>query len=155
MNPKGVRATALARAAVAFLTLSPLSAAAEPVTLTLSFNSSDQSLGYLTLVKPFVDAINSDRRGLLKIDVNFSGKLGTPAQQPQLVADGKADIALVIPGIDSKRFPDEAVTELPGLFRDAREASLGSHSSCRGKCAAGIPGLLHHRRGRDPTGNHP
>ncbi len=110
--------------AAVFALLLPLTVAAEPVTLKLSFPSSDRSLGYLTLVKPFVDAINNDRRGLLKIEVYFSGKLGTPAQQPQLVADGKADIAFVIPGIDSKRFPDEAATELPGLFRDAREASL-------------------------------
>ncbi len=104
--------------------LSPPPAAATPVTLKLSFPSSDRSLGYLTLVGPFVDAINNDRRGLLKIEVYFSGTLGTPAEQPQLVADGKADIALVLPGFDSKRFPDQAATELPGLFRDAREASL-------------------------------
>ena len=59
--------------------LLPLTVAAEPVTLKLSFPSSDRSPGYLTLVKPFVDAINNDRRGLLKIEVYFSGKFGTPA----------------------------------------------------------------------------
>ena len=110
--------------AAAIVLLLPLTTAAEPVTLKLSFPSSDRSLGYLTLVKPFVDAINNDRRGLLKIEVYFSGILGTPAEQPQLVAAGIADIAFVIPGFDSKRFPDEAAIELPGLFRDAREASL-------------------------------
>ena len=110
--------------AAAIVLLLPLTTAAEPVTLKLSFPSSDRSLGYLTLVKPFVDAINNDGRGLLKIDVYFSGTLGTPAEQPQLVADGRADIALVLPGFDAKRFPDEAAIELPGLFHDAREASL-------------------------------
>jgi len=122
-NRSIVKALAYISAAVIAL-LPPLTAAAEPATLKLSFPSSDRSLGYLTLVEPFVDAINDDRRGLLKIVVYFSGSLGTPADQPQLVADGKADIALVLPGFDSKRFPDEAAIELPGLFRDAREASL-------------------------------
>ena len=123
MRHAGLLTMIAACSAIASL-LSPTPAVATPVTLKLSFPSSDRSLGYLTLVKPFVDAINNDRRGLLKIEVYFSGILGTPAEQPQLVAAGIADIAFVIPGIDSKRFPDEAATELPGLFRDAREASL-------------------------------
>ena len=55
----------------------------------------------------------------------FGGALGkAPAQQPQLVRDGVADIAYIVPGYTAEQFPDNAVIELPGLFRDQREASL-------------------------------
>jgi len=46
------------------------------------------------------------------------------SQQPDLVLDGKADIAFVVPGYTPARFPDNAVVELPGLFHDTREATL-------------------------------
>jgi len=105
------------------LVLSP-AAAAEPVKLKLSFFSSDTAYLYMGGVKPFVDAVNSEAKGLLHIDVFFRGALGKAAQQPQLVRDGVADIALVVPGYTADQFPDNAVIELPGLFRDQREASL-------------------------------
>ena len=102
----------------------PLPAAAAPVTLKLAFFSSDRSLIYASLVKPFVDAINGDPRGLVKIDVYLSGKLGPNLlQQPQVVSDGTADIALIVPGYAPTLFPDAVVIELPGLFHDALEAS--------------------------------
>jgi TRAP-type C4-dicarboxylate transport system substrate-binding protein len=46
------------------------------------------------------------------------------AQQPDVVLDGKADIAFVVPGYTPARFPDNTVVELPGLFNDTREATL-------------------------------
>jgi TRAP-type C4-dicarboxylate transport system substrate-binding protein len=107
------------------LALLPAAASAtEPAKLKLSFFSSDSALLYLGGVKPFVDAVNSEAKGLLEIEVFFRGALGKPAQQPQLVRDGVADIAFVIPGYTANQFPDNAVIELPGLFRDQREASL-------------------------------
>ena len=105
--------------------LLPIGVAAEPITLKLSFFSSDRHATYLSAVKPFVDAINNESGGLLKINIYFSGKLGSDlAQQPQLVRQGAADIAFIVPGYSPQSFPDTAVLELPGLFRDAREASL-------------------------------
>jgi TRAP-type C4-dicarboxylate transport system substrate-binding protein len=99
--------------------------AAEPVKLKLAFFSSDNASLYNGGVKPFVDAINSEAKGLLEIEVFFRGALGkAPAQQPQLVRDGVADIAFIVPGYTADQFPDNAVIELPGLFRDQREASL-------------------------------
>jgi TRAP-type C4-dicarboxylate transport system substrate-binding protein len=112
-------------AAAAFILLLPFAAAAEPVTLKLSFFTSDRSVAYLTAVKPFVDAINSEGEGLIKIDVYFSGTLGKVQRElPQLVLDGTADIAFIVPGQNPDRFPDNTVIELPGLFRDVREATL-------------------------------
>ena len=116
----------LARCLLFSLTLLPAAASAtEPVRLKLSFFSSDSAILYGGGVKPFVDAVNSKAKGLLEIEVFFSGALGkAPAQQPQLVRDGVADIAFIVPGYTAEQFPDNAVIELPGLFRDQQEASL-------------------------------
>jgi TRAP-type C4-dicarboxylate transport system substrate-binding protein len=100
-------------------------ALAEPVTLKLAYFSSDRTTTYLATVKPFVDAVNAEASELVRIEVYFSGALGkNPAQQLQLVRDGTADLAFVIPGYTPERFPDTRVIELPGLFRDIREATL-------------------------------
>jgi TRAP-type C4-dicarboxylate transport system substrate-binding protein len=97
----------------------------EPIKLKLSYFSSDRTMLYLAGVKPLVDAINAEAKDLVEIEVYFSGALGkAPAQQAQLVTDGVADLAYIIPGYTADRFPDNAVIELPGLFRDQREASL-------------------------------
>jgi TRAP-type C4-dicarboxylate transport system substrate-binding protein len=110
--------------AVAALML-PLAARAEPITLKLSFFTSDRSVAYLTAVKPFVDAVNSEGEGLLKIEVYLSGALGKVQRElPQQVLDGNTDIAFIVPGQNPERFSDNAVVELPGLFRDGREATL-------------------------------
>src|SRR5262249_29176737 len=108
---------------VALSALLPAAALAEPITLTATFFSSDRSAIYSALIKPFVEAVNQDGPRLIEFEVHFSGAFGKGlAQQPQLVSDGVADIALIAPGYDEKRFPDNAVMELPGLFRDAGEA---------------------------------
>jgi len=105
--------------------LLPIAARSEPITLKLSFFSSNRSMSYIAAIKPFVDAVNAEAKGLVEIEVDFSGVLGKDiAQQPQLVLDGTADIAFVVPGYTPDQFPDNAVVELPGLFKDMREATL-------------------------------
>jgi TRAP-type C4-dicarboxylate transport system substrate-binding protein len=105
--------------------LLPGHAFSEPIKLKLSYFSSDRTMLYLGGVKPFVDAVNAEATGLLEIDVYFSGALGkSPSQQPQLVRDGIADLAYIIPGYTADQFPDNAVIELPGLYRNQSEASL-------------------------------
>ena len=42
----------------------------------------------------------------------------------QLVLDDVADLAFVNPALTPEQFPDDGVLELPGLFRDVREASI-------------------------------
>jgi TRAP-type C4-dicarboxylate transport system substrate-binding protein len=115
----------LARCALFSFALLPCTAAAEPVKLKLAFFSSDLTTTYLAAIKPFVDAINAEAAALVQIDVGFSGTLGrNPAEQLQLVLEGTADLAFVVPGYTPARFPDNAVIELPGLFRGIREATL-------------------------------
>jgi TRAP-type C4-dicarboxylate transport system substrate-binding protein len=103
----------------------PLCATAEPIELKLSFFTSEQAETYQYGVKPFVDAVNAEGKGVLAITVFPDGMLGRAlAEQPQMVLDGIADIAWVVPGQTPYRFPDNELLELPGLFRDAQEGTL-------------------------------
>jgi TRAP-type C4-dicarboxylate transport system substrate-binding protein len=103
----------------------PLATQAEPIKLKLAYFSSDRSTTYLAGLKPFVDAVNAEAAGLVHIDVNFSGILGKdPAEQLQLVLEGTADFAFIVPGYTPRQFPDNAIIALPGLFNGIREATL-------------------------------
>ena len=91
----------------------------------MAYFSSDRTTTYLAAIKPFVDAVNAEAAALVQIDVSVSGTLGkNPTQQLQLVLDGIADLAFVVPGHTPERFPDNEVIELPGLFKNLREATL-------------------------------
>jgi TRAP-type C4-dicarboxylate transport system substrate-binding protein len=105
--------------------LFPAVANAEPIILKLAFFSSDRSTTYLAAVKPFVDAVNAEGNGVLEIVLYSGGVLGREiARQPQVVLDGNADIAFVVPGYSPERFSDNSVLELPGLLRNTREGTL-------------------------------
>jgi len=110
--------------AIAALML-PLAAAAEPVEIRLAYYGSEDTNSFRYGVKPFVDGVNAEGSGLLRIRVLSNGVLGPSlAEQPRLALGGTADIAWIAPGQTPYRFPDSAVVELPGLFRDAREGTL-------------------------------
>lgn len=105
--------------------LLPTAAVADSTKLRLAVFTSHRSSIYTAAVKPFADAVNAEAKGLLDIEVYFDGALGkAPEIQAQLVATGVADLAFIIPGYSQDRFPDTALIELPGLFRDGREATL-------------------------------
>ncbi len=103
-------------------TLLPLQALAQPVTLKLSFFGPDTEVNYVKAIKPWVDAVNADPSGAVKIEAYPNGALGKalPAQ-PQMVLDGVADIAFVNPALVPGRFPDDQVFELPGLVQNMKE----------------------------------
>jgi hypothetical protein len=86
---------ALGRCALlAFVLFSP-AVAAGPIKLKLAFITSDRSELYQSVIGPFVDVVNNDAKGLIEIEVYFSGVLGGLPQRPQLVLDGVADIATI------------------------------------------------------------
>ena len=115
-----------ARFGVMGLALLPsLAAAAAPVELKLAFFASERTDTYRYGVKPFVDAVNAEGKGLVTIKVYPDGALGQGGGRAAgLVLDGVADIAWVVPGQTPYRFPDNHLLELPGLFRDVREGTL-------------------------------
>ncbi|MGN6570982.1 MAG: TRAP transporter substrate-binding protein DctP [Pseudolabrys sp.] len=122
--PGGLHAAARV-AALALPLLMSCVARAEPVTLKLSFFTSDRTVAYAAAIKPFVDAVNKDGEGLVRIEVYASGTLGKVQRElPDLVLSGAADIAFVIPGQNPERFVDTGVIELPGLFKSVRESTM-------------------------------
>ena len=111
------------RLVVLLLGLLPPLAAAEPVTLKLAYFSSDRTHLYHSGAEPFVNAVNRAGRGRVKIEPYFSGRLGDLSEQSQRVRDGTADIGYVVPPYERAAFPDASVIELPGLYRNAAEAT--------------------------------
>lgn len=95
----------------------------EPITLKFAYFSSDRTSTYRSAIKPFVDAVNSEEGGV-HIEVALSGALGrNPAKQAQLVLDGTADIAFVVPGYTPELFPDDGVIQLPGFYGGVEPAT--------------------------------
>ena len=85
----------------------------------------DSEMTFRTVMKPFAEAVQRETNNAVVIDLFPNGALGrNPGQQPQMLIDGVADIAWVIPSYSPGRFPDTEVLELPGMFKDLREASL-------------------------------
>ena len=93
--------------------LPPVAAAAGPIELKLAFFTSEKSDTFRYGVKPFVDAINAEGKGLVAIKVYPDGALGKAlAEQPNMVLEGAADIAWVVPGQTPYRFPDNQATRI-------------------------------------------
>ena len=110
---------------LAMMLLPSFIASAAPIELKLAFFPPEHTSIYDAAIKPFVDAIKTEGKGLLAIKVYPNGALGkVVAEQPQMVLDGVADIGWVIPGQTPYRFPDNQLLEMPGLFRNVREGTL-------------------------------
>ncbi len=100
----------------------PAAAVAQPVTLKLAFFTSEAEVNYAKAIKLWVETVNADASGAVKIEAYPNGALGKalPAQ-PQMILDGVADIAFVNPALVPGRFPDDQVFELPGLVGNIKE----------------------------------
>jgi TRAP-type C4-dicarboxylate transport system substrate-binding protein len=116
--------SAIAAMVTGILALAP-AAQADPVKLKLAMFSADTEMTWVTAIKPWAEAVNKAANGAIVIDEYPNGALGKALpQQAQMVLDGVADIAFVIPGVSPGRFPDNEVMDLPGLFHSLKEATL-------------------------------
>ena len=113
-----MRRASRAITSICLLWLLALTAArAEPVTLKLAMFSPDTEMTWVKVIRPWADAVNAAGKGVVQIDMYPNGALGRALpEQAQMVLDGVADIAFVIPGVTPGRFPDNEVMDLPGLF---------------------------------------
>src|SRR5580700_12203398 len=85
----------------------------------------DSEVTFRTVMKPFAETVQRESGNAVVFDLFPNGALGrNPGQQPQIVLDGVADVAWFVPSYSPGRFPDTEVLELPGMFKDLREASL-------------------------------
>jgi TRAP-type C4-dicarboxylate transport system substrate-binding protein len=101
-----------------------LGAQAQPTKLKFAVFTPDKEQTFVTVMKPFAEAVNKEAAGLVEIELFPNGALGrAPPQQAQMVLDGVADIAWVIASYTPGRFQENEVFELPGLFRDLKEAT--------------------------------
>lgn len=83
----------------------------------------EQSFGVSRVIKPWMAAVERDLAGKVKLQGFWGGTLGKdPFKQFELVKNGVADIAWVLPSYTPGQFPEMQVFELPSLFRDAVEA---------------------------------
>jgi TRAP-type C4-dicarboxylate transport system substrate-binding protein len=115
----------LVRLAALATAMAPTLAGANPIQLKFAFFTSDTEETWITAIRPFIAAVNGEAKGVVEIKPYVNGALGKSlTQQAQLVADGAADMAFVVPGLTPQRFTDNAVMELPGVFRDLRESTL-------------------------------
>src|ERR1700722_4705093 len=100
----------------------------------------DSEVTFRTVMKPFAEAVQRDTNNAVVFDLFPNGALGrNPGQQPQMVIDGVADIAWVIPSYTPGRFPDTEVLELPGVFTDLRVSSLVATRLNQGKVLNDYP----------------
>jgi TRAP-type C4-dicarboxylate transport system substrate-binding protein len=101
-----------------------LPAAAQPAKLKFAVFTPDKEQTFLTVMKPWAEAVNKEAAGAVEIDLFPNGALGrSPLQQAQMVLDGVADIAWIIASYTPGRFQENEVFELPGLFRDLQEGT--------------------------------
>jgi len=93
-------------------------AQAEPKKLTFSVFEPPQAFGPTLVYGPWAKDISAASKGTLDIEMLAGGQLGKPAAQLDLVENGVADMALVIPSFTPGRFPGNEVAELPFLWKD-------------------------------------
>lgn len=102
-----------------------LAAAQQKVTLRVASFMPPQGFLPEVIVKPFLERVVADSQGTLEFKWYPGGTLGrAPAEQLKLVQDGVADIAIVIPAYTPGAFENYDVSQLPGLARDTRAASM-------------------------------
>ncbi|MEZ5730374.1 MAG: TRAP transporter substrate-binding protein DctP [Burkholderiaceae bacterium] len=99
-------------------------AVAEEVTLRLSYFGGQKGTTYAKGILPWVEAINKEGAGVLRIDPYPGGALvRSPRGQVKALTDGVADIAFVVFSYTPGRFTDTEVLELPTLYDNLRESS--------------------------------
>jgi TRAP-type C4-dicarboxylate transport system substrate-binding protein len=131
-------------------------AAAQTVDLKFAFFTSDTDRTWTTTILPFINAVNAEAKGTIRIQPFPNGALGRNlVQQSQMILDGVADLTFTLPSINAGRFPDNGAFELPGLFRDIREATLViTHSIGTGKFRGYEPYFVVGAFGGTPEGIH-
>ncbi len=130
---KFAAAKAVGAGLVCLTLLSPLAWAQEKVTLRVASFMPPQGFLNTAIVIPYLDRVVADSKGTLEYKFFPAGTLGRdPAQQLNLVQQGTADIAIVLPSFTPGAFESYDVTQLPGLVPTTRAASVGAWRALEG-----------------------
>ncbi len=92
---------------------------------TLKFNAIEPPQALSSKVfKAWIDKVNGEAKGKLAIQFFPGGALGrNPRAQLELVMGGVSDIAFGFPFLTPGKFPDDLVTSLPLVVRNAHEGT--------------------------------
>ena len=86
---------------------------------------SPKSSGVRDVIKPWMERVRAEIGDKVVLKGYWGGTLGkSPVKQYELVKNGVADIAWILPGYTSGQFPEMQIAELPFLFNNGMEASL-------------------------------
>ena len=99
-------------------------ASAQKITIRAATFTPERSITVRFAFKPWIAAVEKELGGDVKIQGYWGGSLGrNPRKQLDLVLDGVADVASVVPGYTPGKFPGFGIFELPYMFRSGTEAS--------------------------------
>lgn len=115
---------------IAILTLSvlmpvnnPSASAAEVIELKLAHFMPTTHVQHLKTYVPFAQNVEKLTNGRVKIKIYPAGTLGAPAQLPEIVKTGVADIAFIFPSMTAGRFPRTSAFDLPFLFSSSTQTT--------------------------------
>ena len=78
----------------------------------------DSEMTFRTVMKPFAEAVQRETNNAVVIDLFPNGALGrNPGQQPQMLIDGVADIAWLIPSYSRAASRIPKCSSFPGCLR--------------------------------------
>lgn len=118
------------------------SAQADTVVLKYGWMGPAAEPTYVRSMEPFGKALSKESNGSVRVDMYPGGTLGKdPNAQLKYVLDGVLDIAFIIPSYTPGRFPDNELFEMPGLFRNATEASVAMWRMYKKGMLRGYDGL--------------
>jgi TRAP-type C4-dicarboxylate transport system substrate-binding protein len=101
------------------------SAAAEPIKLKFATVEPPQAFILSKIFMPWVEKVNSECEGIMKIEVYAGGTLGRDlATQLKVVTDGVADIAWIMNSYQPGRFADDLVVNIPFIAHNSKEGTL-------------------------------
>ncbi len=113
---------------VIFITLLASTVSAEPVVLKYATFEPPQAFAIRAIWQPWIDDMNKAGEGLFKIELYPGGTLNrNPTKQLDIVRDGVADIAFVMPSYTPGTFMDDSVVEVPFVAESALQASVAIH----------------------------
>ena len=115
---------ALAAVAAGAFALGPAPTRAdETIHLKLPMNAPITSPVYVRSTKPWIEEVEKDAGGLIKIDTYPGGQLASPSNILDRLVNNVFELAYGIHGSIGSQFPKTSVAELPFL------ATEGTHSS--------------------------
>ncbi|MEX2453066.1 MAG: TRAP transporter substrate-binding protein [Rhodospirillaceae bacterium] len=109
-----------------FVAVSVQPGAAETTIRAASFTA-PQATTISVVMQPWMDAVEKDVGAEVGFQAFWGGALGrNPVQQYELLVNGIADVAFIVPSYTLAQFPEMSVFSLPYLFRSGDEASTAA-----------------------------